>query len=98
MQSLPIISVVGLRSDDRAERATVAAELGRACREVGFFYAVDHGIAPERIRGAFDDARQLFALPLPPKQAMSIKLSPHNRGYVAMADEKLNPAAGADMK
>ncbi len=98
MQSLPIISVAGLRSADPAERASVAAALGRACREVGFFYAVDHGISTERIEGAFEDARQLFALPLEPKQAMSIKLSPHNRGYVAMADEKLNPAAGADMK
>ena len=98
MQSLPIISVAGLNSPDPADRARVAAELGRACREVGFFYVVDHGIPAERIQRAFGDARQLFELPLRDKQAMSIKLSPHNRGYVAMADERLNPRAGADMK
>ena len=98
MQSLPIISVAGLASKDLAERQAVARELGRACREVGFFYVTDHGVAPELMATAFADSRLFFAQPLAAKQALSIKLSPHNRGYVAMADEKLNPAAGADMK
>jgi isopenicillin N synthase-like dioxygenase len=98
MQSLPLISVAALDSPDPQARAKGAAELGRACREVGFFYVVDHGIPADTIRQAFADARTLFALPLQDKQQMSIKLSPHNRGYVAMADEKLNPNAGADMK
>ena len=98
MKSLPIISVAGLRSEDPVERAQVAHQLGTACREVGFFYVIDHGIEIERIQGAFDNAARFFALPLADKQRLSIKLSPHNRGYVAMADEKLNPASGADMK
>lgn len=98
MQSLPIISVAGLASADLAERQAVARELGRACREVGFFYVTDHGIAPEMIAGAFADSKRFFALPLEQKLDLSIKLSPHNRGYVAMADEKLNPESGADMK
>ena len=98
MNSLPIISIAGLNSTDAAERAATAAALGQACREVGFFYVIDHGIAPEVMQNAFRNAKRVFALPLESKRAMSIKLSPHNRGYVAMADEKLNPDAGADMK
>lgn len=98
MNTLPIISVAGLRSDDLSERQRVAAELGHACREIGFFYVVDHGIADSVFSQLFADAEALFALPLEQKLAMSIKQSPHNRGYVAMADEKLNPAAGADRK
>ncbi|QSP95352.1 isopenicillin N synthase family oxygenase [Marinobacter salinisoli] len=98
MASLPIISLTGLMSDDLEQRKKTAAELGRACREVGFFYVKDHGIPAAVCEGAFDLARQLFALPQDQKQAMSIKNSPHNRGYVAMADEKLNPESGADMK
>ena len=98
MNSLPIISVAGLRSEDPAVRAQVAHQLGVACREVGFFYVIDHGIDAECIQAAFDNAQRFFALPLADKQPLSIKLSPHNRGYVAMADEKLNPASGADMK
>jgi isopenicillin N synthase-like dioxygenase len=98
MHSLPLISLAGLRSDNPAERQAIAAELGRACRDVGFFYVVDHGIPDSVCQGAFELARQLFALPAEDKEALSIKRSPHNRGYVAMADEKLNPDAGADMK
>ncbi|MBL4610448.1 MAG: isopenicillin N synthase family oxygenase [Pseudomonas sp.] len=98
MKTLPIISVAGLRSRDPAERAQVARQLGIACREVGFFYVIDHGIDAELIRHTFDNAKCFFALPLADKQRLSIKLSPHNRGYVAMADEKLNPVSGADMK
>ena len=98
MNTLPIISVAGLRSDDLNERQRVAAELGHACREIGFFYVVDHGIPEGVFEQLFADSQALFALPLEQKMAMSIKQSPHNRGYVAMADEKLNPESGADRK
>ena len=98
MSALPIISLAGLRSDDPAQRRATAAELGRACREVGFFYATDHGIPQAVCEDAFTLAKELFALPIADKEVLSIKRSPHNRGYVAMADEKLNPESGADMK
>lgn len=98
MPSLPLISVAGLISDDADVRRKTAAELGRACREVGFFYVIDHGIPEAVVNRAFAGAKDLFQLPIDKKQALSIKLSPHNRGYVAMSDEKLNPAAGADQK
>lgn len=52
MQSLPLISVAALDSPDPQARAKGAAELGRACREVGFFYVVDHGIPADTIRQA----------------------------------------------
>ncbi|MGM0570250.1 isopenicillin N synthase family dioxygenase [Marinobacter sp.] len=98
MPSLPLISIAGLNSDDPVVRRKTAAELGRACREVGFFYATDHGIPDNVLESVFAGARNLFGLPLSEKEALSIKLSPHNRGYVAMSDEKLNPQAGSDMK
>lgn len=98
MDALPIISLANLNSNDLAERQAVADELGRACREVGFFYVVDHGMAQETVAQVFNQARRFFDLPLEEKQGLSIQRSRHNRGYVAMADEQLNPQAGADMK
>ena len=98
MSALPIISLAGLRSEDPEQRRTTAAELGRACREVGFFYVTDHDIPQAVCEDAFTLAKELFALPITGKEALSIKRSPHNRGYVAMADEKLNPESGSDMK
>ena len=36
--SVPIVDISSLRSPDRTERERVAAEIGRAAREVGFLY------------------------------------------------------------
>ena len=49
MNELPVISLQGLRSPDLTERQATAAELGRACRDIGFFYVSDHGIPAEAI-------------------------------------------------
>lgn len=98
MTELPIISAAGLASTDAALKAETVNALGRACREVGFFYLVDHGISTEDFAELFGQAKRFFDLPIADKQALSIQRSPHNRGYVGMADEKLNPESGADQK
>ena len=72
---LPIIDVTGLFSADRAARAAVAEDLGRAAREVGFFYIRGHGIAPERIAGLRAAAATLFAHDLDWKMACHIGLA-----------------------
>jgi isopenicillin N synthase-like dioxygenase len=74
------------------------AALGAASRGVGFFLSVGHGIAPELSAAAFAAARAFFARPLAEKQALSIRRSPHNRGYVALGEERLDAAAAADRK
>jgi len=64
MTALPVIDVSGLTSDELSARARVASELGHACREIGFFYVVNHGI-PETTRAAmFAASREFFALPV----------------------------------
>ncbi len=78
--------------------ARVAAEVGRACRETGFF-AVSHPPVPEGLGGAvFAAAEAFFALPAERKAAVSIRHSGHNRGYVGLAVEALDPARGPDNK
>src|SRR5580698_3405047 len=93
MTELPVIDVLGLTSAELSDRARVAAQLGHACREIGFFYVVNHGI-PEATRAAmFDASREFFALPVAAKEQYSIKRSPHNRGYVALEGERLDEGA-----
>jgi isopenicillin N synthase-like dioxygenase len=93
VMTLPIIDVSGLRSAELSERARVAAELGDACRETGFFYVVNHGI-PEAARDViFAAAQAFFSLPVATKEAYSIKRSRHNRGYVALEGERLDQGA-----
>lgn len=98
MNDIPIISLAGLRSDDPVQQKKVADALGHACREIGFFYVVDHGVPAALREAVFAQSRRFFDLPEAGKQALSIKQSPHNRGYIALADEQLNPEQGADRK
>jgi isopenicillin N synthase-like dioxygenase len=98
MEQIPIIDVSGLRSAALADRQAVAAELGKACREVGFFYVINHGI-PDAVRaGVFQAAKDVFALSPEDKESVSIKLSPENRGYVGFGTERLDEAAAPDQK
>ena len=98
MDQIPIIDVSGLHAPELERRRAVAAELGRACREVGFFYVVGHGI-PDAMRAAvFAAAHRLFALSDADKERVSVKLSPHNRGYIGFGTERLDERAAADQK
>lgn len=93
MIELPVIDVSGLTSAGFSDRCSVASKLGNACRETGFFYAVNHRM-PEATREAIlAAARAFFSLPLAAKEVYSIKRSRHNRGYVALEDERLNENA-----
>ncbi|NBB83407.1 MAG: isopenicillin N synthase family oxygenase [Alphaproteobacteria bacterium] len=97
-EEIPLIDLTPLRDGGAAGRDAVAAEIGRACRGLGFFYVTGHGI-PEDVRdGVFAAARRFFALPDPAKRALAIEHSPHNRGYVGLAGESLDPAIPADRK
>ena len=93
---IPVIDVSDLISGK--DTARVAAEIGAACRGVGFFYVTGHGIPKEVTAGLFSEARRFFAAAPETKNAVSIKQSPHNRGYVAMGEEILDPDMPADLK
>jgi isopenicillin N synthase-like dioxygenase len=68
---LPIVDVSALVAgvDDRA----VARELDEACREVGFFYAVGHGIDPAGPQRLDRAARALFALDDAAKERIAMR-------------------------
>jgi isopenicillin N synthase-like dioxygenase len=73
----------------------VAQAIDAACRSIGFFAITGHGL---KVDDAFSWSHRFFALPTPHKEAVSIKQSPHNRGYVALRDEQLDPSKPADEK
>ncbi|WP_270937387.1 isopenicillin N synthase family dioxygenase [Falsiroseomonas oryzae] len=98
MSEVPVLNVSGLRNADPADRRRVAQALGAACRGPGFFLVTGHGIAPAIVQGMFAAARALFGQPQPARDALSIRRSPHNRGYVALDEEQLDPTKPADRK
>ncbi len=60
------------------ERA--AADVRHACENVGFFYALNHGVPQETIDRGFDASRRFHALPLEAK--LRLRLNENNIGYL----------------
>jgi isopenicillin N synthase-like dioxygenase len=96
--TLPIIDLESSGEGDGALLTRVAAEVGAACRDVGFFYVVNHGVAPELIAKAFAQSRDFFALPVADKRKLAIETIGGNRGYSGLLHEALDPTRGPDMK
>ncbi len=96
--SLPVIDISLLRSPDLDVRRAVAASLGRACREAGFFYVTGHGIPEDTLSAVFDASRQFFQLDIGLKREMAMSRVGANRGYVEVGHERLDLAAAADRK
>jgi isopenicillin N synthase-like dioxygenase len=92
LQNLPIVDLKALAG------APLAEAIGRACRDIGFFYVVNHDVAPALMRAAFAQSAALFASPLAEKQALAIEKIGGNRGYSGLKHEALDPAKGADLK
>lgn len=61
--NLPIVDLAPL-GEGEAGLDKVAAAIGAACRDVGFFYVVNHGVKRDLMDEAFAEARRFFALPL----------------------------------
>jgi isopenicillin N synthase-like dioxygenase len=96
--TLPIIDLGSSGEGDGASLTRIAAEVGAACRDVGFFYVVNHGVAPELIARAFAQSHAFFALPVADKRVLAIETIGGNRGYSGLLHEALDPARGPDMK
>lgn len=96
--TIPVIDVARLGGGDAVALRDVAGEIGAACRGIGFFYIRNAGVPAALRASVFAAAQKLFAAPPALKNAVSIRTSPHNRGYVGMAVESLDPARGPDQK
>ena len=96
-KTLPVVDL-GPWGDDERGLERIAAEIGAACRDVGFFYVVNHGLDLELMNEGFAHSRRFFALPLKEKQAIAIETIGGNRGYSGLLHEALDPAQGPDRK
>ena len=63
VQRLPVVDVSPLLSGSEPARRAVAADIGAACRDLGFFYASGHAIAPATLDQLAAASQRFFALP-----------------------------------
>jgi isopenicillin N synthase-like dioxygenase len=98
---LPVIDLGPFLAGDAEARRDVALSIGAACRDIGFFYVVDHGVPADLRARAFAEAERFFALPLERKLEIDIERSACHRGYFEVGGENLDPRrqrAAGDLK
>src|SRR5437867_3362503 len=101
LEEVPVIDFGPFLKGTPAERKEVALEIGRACRDIGFFYIINHGVPQQLIGRIFAEAKRFFALPLERKAEIAIEKSPCHRGWFALGGENLDPEkqkSGGDLK
>ena len=93
---LPVIDLGPSFSDDAAARDRIAAEIGTACRDTGFFYIANHGIDPALVDSAFTEANRFF------DQSESLKAPLRKRddsnGYEPLEAQRLDNESPGDLK
>ena len=80
-QTLPIIDLSSLVTEHSPHRQETLLSLGRAARDIGFFYLRGHGLSRQLLSDVQRVSRQFFSLPLSDKEAVAMINSPHFRGY-----------------
>jgi isopenicillin N synthase-like dioxygenase len=98
MDTLPIVDLGSSGESNGTSLSRIAADVGAACRAIGFFYVVNHGVEAALIAEAFTHSHRFFGLPLADKKALAIEKIGGNRGYSGLLHEALDPARGPDMK
>ncbi len=74
--------------------ASFTSDLGKACRDTGFFLLKGHGVPEDLIADVFLQADGFFAKPDAEKQPLSISKNPHNRGWARIGSESLDDTSG----
>lgn len=86
---IPVVDVSGLLHGDADEQRSVAGELGKAAREVGFLYITGTDVSAALFADLLRVTKQFYELPLEDKMAVYIGLTSNHRGYVPVGEEVL---------
>ncbi len=98
MNSIPTIDIAEPIDGDAHARRRIAAQIGAACRGLGFFAITGHGVPERLVEQTFEASARFFAQPLGAKQALAIGRLGSNRGYVGLGVERLDEKTAADHK
>lgn len=98
MNAIPVIDVAPLLAGPPEQERAVARTLGDACRDIGFFCIVGHGVPPDLRKHVFDSAAAFFSGPAAIREAASFTGVGVNRGYIRLGGETLDPGKPADVK
>lgn len=67
--------------------------LCQACRNVGFFYLINHGVDQTLIGDVFAQSKAFFNLSL--QEKLKVKMNEKGRGYTPFGNETLDPESSS---
>ncbi len=88
--ALPVIDFAAFKDGTTSVRRAIAADIGAACRQDGFFLLKNHQLDVSITDRAFAAAKTFFDQPLADKQAISIEKSDCHRGWYGEGGEILD--------
>ena len=83
---VPVIDIAPYLAGTPEGKRRVAEQLGRACREIGFYVIVGHGVDPGLVDQVETISREFFDLPLDEKMKVHIGKVSGSVGYSAVGD------------
>ena len=95
---IPVIDLREFYAGYPNRRMALAKQVGKACREYGFFTVVGHGVEASLIDATFRANRDFHGLPLEDKEKILISESTNHRGFHPFAAEATNPDSTPDLK
>jgi len=96
--TIPVIDIAPLVAGDTGGERDVADQIGKACRDIGFFYITGHGVPPALRLSVFHTAAKFFAGPAEIKEAAGFLGPGGNRGFIRLGGEALDPGKPPDVK
>lgn len=91
---IPIIDLTGFAGKSKARRRAIGADIDAACREVGFFSIVGHGVPDEIVDVGHAAAIAFFDRPLTDRLTAAKPDPTYPYGYVPFSAEALNRSIG----
>eukprot|EP01095_Lingulamoeba_sp_RSL-Kostka_P001271 TRINITY_DN11815_c0_g1_i1.p1 TRINITY_DN11815_c0_g1~~TRINITY_DN11815_c0_g1_i1.p1 ORF type:complete len:371 (-),score=96.23 TRINITY_DN11815_c0_g1_i1:78-1190(-) len=77
--------------DYNEDEDEIIKKLYKACKDVGFFYVINHGIDEEKIKNLFEESKRFFSLPMAIKNTINASDNENFRGYTGFEEEILDP-------
>ncbi|MEK6914753.1 MAG: 2-oxoglutarate and iron-dependent oxygenase domain-containing protein [Nanoarchaeota archaeon] len=86
-KDIPLIDVSSLLKKYYKQNTTTV-EIGNACKDIGFFYVINHNISKSHITNLFRETKNFFNSPLDKKNLILENNYPFYSGYVPFYGEK----------
>src|SRR3954466_15633428 len=93
---IPVIDVAPLFEPGHSGVSRVGAQMLEASEGIGFFYVRNHGVARAIVDTAWARAFVFFREPQSTK--LTVRVSPHHRGFIPVGEAKMYGGARPDLK